>query len=61
MSDQKPGLNAEEIRRLFEKHWIGSDEQLDEALEYFFDDIASSYELAMRNPVVDYFNNHYFE
>jgi hypothetical protein len=62
-------MTPDEIRRLFEKHWIGTDEELDAALERFFDDIQNSWELAMsgstewasaNQTVADYVSNHYF-
>lgn len=66
-------LSPDDIRRLFEKHWMGSEDQLDDALEAFFEDIQGSYVMAMdrkevpshiadltRITVRDYISNAYF-
>ena len=73
MSDEQTPLMPDDIRRLFEKHWIGSEDDLDTALEAFYKDITSSIELTMDSEAIGivsrteilttlhgYITNHYF-
>lgn len=62
----------DEILGLFERHWTATEDELEEALEAFFEDIADSYRLAVQNQYPDrdsdeihntvegYVSNHYF-
>lgn len=43
-----------EIIQEFKDRWVGTDEQLEHALEEFYTDIRSSFELALNNAGLDH-------